>query len=359
MILRVISDNRLEEGHHDDRHPQYRPCPPASRNSSPRRPRTCCASCSARSSTRCSRPRPMRSAARSTARPARSGPTVATATGTATSTPAPAPSTSRSPSCAKAPTSRVAARAAQARRTGTHLGGRDLLPARGLHPADGQARRLAWASPRCPRRQVSEMAKELDAHVEEFRTRRLEDAGPFTFVAADALVLKVREGGRVVPVHALVATGVNADGHREILGIQVTTSEDGAGWLAFFRDLTARGLSGVKLVTSDAHAGLTAAIAATLPGASLAAVPHPLRREPDVGDPEELLGLGQGAAALDLRPARHRSGARPVRPGRRRPGREAPHRGRPPRASPRRHPRVHRVPQGDLAPDLVQQPHIC
>ena len=52
--------------------------------------------------------------------------------------------------------------------------------------------------------QVSEMAKELDAHVEEFRTRRLDDAGPFTFVAADALVLKVREGGRVVPVHALV-----------------------------------------------------------------------------------------------------------------------------------------------------------
>src|ERR687892_2039996 len=114
--------------------------------------------------------------------------------------------------------------------------------------------------------QVSEMAKELDAHVEEFRTRRLDDAGPFTFVAADALVLKVREGGRVVPIHALVATGVNADGHREILGIQVTTSEDGAGWLAFFRDLTARGLSGVQLVTSDAHPGLVAAIGATLPG---------------------------------------------------------------------------------------------
>ncbi|MGD9990606.1 MAG: IS256 family transposase [Candidatus Nanopelagicales bacterium] len=116
--------------------------------------------------------------------------------------------------------------------------------------------------------QVSVMAKELDAHVEEFRTRTLTDAGPFTFVAADALVLKVREGGRVVNVHALVATGVNADGHREILGLQVTTAEDGAGWLAFFRDLTARGLTGVKLVTSDAHAGLTGAIAATLPGAS-------------------------------------------------------------------------------------------
>jgi len=116
--------------------------------------------------------------------------------------------------------------------------------------------------------QVSVMAKELDSHVEQFRTRRLEEAGPFTFVAADALVLKVREGGRVVPVHVLVATGVNADGHREILGVQVTTSEDGAGWLAFFRDLTARGLTGVKLVTSDAHAGLVAAIAATVAGAA-------------------------------------------------------------------------------------------
>ncbi len=116
--------------------------------------------------------------------------------------------------------------------------------------------------------QVSVMAKELDEHVEQFRTRRLEESGPFTFVAADALVLKVREGGRVVPVHVLVATGVNADGHREILGVQVTTSEDGAGWLAFFRDLSARGLTGVKLVTSDAHVGLVAAIGATIPGAA-------------------------------------------------------------------------------------------
>ena len=116
--------------------------------------------------------------------------------------------------------------------------------------------------------QVSEMATELDAHVEEFRTRSLAESGPFTFVAADALVLKVREGGRVVGVHALVATGVDADGHRQVLGLQVTSSEDGAGWLAFFRDLVARGLGGVKLVTSDAHVGLVAAVAATLPGAS-------------------------------------------------------------------------------------------
>jgi putative transposase len=120
---------------------------------------------------------------------------------------------------------------------------------------------------RLSKSQVFTMAAELDAQVADFRSRPL-DQGPYTFVAADALVLKVREGGRVVNVHALLATGVNGDGHREILGLRVTSAEDGAGWLGFFRDLTARGLSGVKLVTSDAHQGLVAAIGATLPGAS-------------------------------------------------------------------------------------------
>lgn len=70
--------------------------------------------------------------------------------------------------------------------------------------------------------QVSTMAADLDEQVESFRTRPL-DAGPYTFIAADALVLKVREGGRVVKVSALVATGVNAEGYREILGLQVAT----------------------------------------------------------------------------------------------------------------------------------------
>jgi transposase-like protein len=120
---------------------------------------------------------------------------------------------------------------------------------------------------RLSRSQVSVMARELDEHVESFRTRPL-DQGPYTFVAADAVVLKVREGGRVVNVHALLAVGVNADGHREILGLQVSSAEDGAGWLGFFRDLTARGLTGVRLVTSDAHRGLVEAIGATLPGAA-------------------------------------------------------------------------------------------
>ncbi len=110
------------------------------------------------------------------------------------------------------------------------------------------------------------MAKSLDEVVAAFRNRPL-DQGPYRFVWADALVVKVRESGRSRRLHVLVATGVNSEGHREVLGVDVTSEESGAGWLAFFRSLVARGLSGVRLVTSDAHQGLVQAIGATLPGA--------------------------------------------------------------------------------------------
>ena len=95
------------------------------------------------------------------------------------------------------------------------------------------------------------------AYVEGVSTRRV-----------DGLTQKVREGGRIVNVCVVVATGVNAEGQREILGMDVGASEDGAFWLAFLRSLTARGLSGVELVTSDAHQGLKNAIAAVFTGAS-------------------------------------------------------------------------------------------
>jgi transposase-like protein len=98
--------------------------------------------------------------------------------------------------------------------------------------------------------QVSELAKSLDGAVGQFRSRPL-DAGPYRFVQADALTLQVREGGRTVLVHGLVATGVNSDGHREILGFDVTSAEDGAGWLAFFRGLVARGLAGHVVFAAD------------------------------------------------------------------------------------------------------------
>jgi transposase-like protein len=115
--------------------------------------------------------------------------------------------------------------------------------------------------------QVSELAKHLDLKVAEFRNRPL-DEGPYTYVWLDALFHKVREGGRVVSLATVVATGVNADGHREILGVDVISAEDGAGWTAFLRGLVARGLSGVALVVSDAHEGLKNAIGAVLTGAS-------------------------------------------------------------------------------------------
>ena len=115
--------------------------------------------------------------------------------------------------------------------------------------------------------QVSDMAKHLDARVAEFRNRPL-DAGPYTFVWLDALTQKVREGGRVVNIACLVAVGVNNEGQREVLGIDVATVEDGAGWTAFLRSLVARGLAGVKLVVSDEHPGLVDAIGGVLFGAS-------------------------------------------------------------------------------------------
>jgi transposase-like protein len=115
--------------------------------------------------------------------------------------------------------------------------------------------------------QVSNMAKELDTVVEAFRSRPL-DAGPYTYVWLDALVLKVREGGRVLNVATVIATGVNNEGKRESLGFDVITTEDGAGWTAFLRSLVARGLSGVALVVSDDHKGLKAAIQAVLTGAT-------------------------------------------------------------------------------------------
>jgi putative transposase len=120
---------------------------------------------------------------------------------------------------------------------------------------------------RMSKSQVSRLAKSLDQIVEDFRTRPL-DAGPYAYVTFDALVVKCREGGRTVNVCVVHAVGVNRDGFRESLGLDVVTSEDGAAWLAFLRSLVARGLTGVRLATSDAHPGLVDAIAATLPGAT-------------------------------------------------------------------------------------------
>ena len=170
------------------------------------------------------------------------------------------------------------------------------------------------------------------------------------------LLQRVREDGRVQNVAVVVATGVNAAGQREMLGVDVITVEDGAGWTAFLRGLVARGLSGVALVISDAHEGLKAAIGAVLPGATwqrcrthaarnlLSKVPRSAQdlvatlirtifAQPDgpsvwaqlerVVDQLEAKFAEVAAALVDM-------ATRPVG--------------------------VHLLPQGALAPDLVQQP---
>ena len=115
--------------------------------------------------------------------------------------------------------------------------------------------------------EVSRMAGELDGKVAEFRERPL-DAGPYRYLWIDALTQKVREGGRVVNVSAVVGTSVSAEGSREIIGFDVFTSETTDSWTQFLRDLVERGLTGVELVISDAHGGIKAAIAQVLGGAS-------------------------------------------------------------------------------------------
>src|SRR5215475_9460078 len=115
--------------------------------------------------------------------------------------------------------------------------------------------------------QVSRLCEELDAEVERFRTRKLEGTYPYIWV--DATFLKVRQEHRVVNMAVVIAVGLNATtGQREVLGVDIGPSEDGAFWLRFLRALVSRGLTGVQLVISDSHQGLKGAIAAVLQGVS-------------------------------------------------------------------------------------------
>ena len=115
---------------------------------------------------------------------------------------------------------------------------------------------------RVSKSEVSRICSALDEHVEAFRGRPLEGAYPYLFL--DAKVEKVRDGGRVVTKALVVAHGVHETGRREIIGIDVGEAETEAFWTAFLRDLVKRGLTGVQLAISDAHAGLKAAIAKVL-----------------------------------------------------------------------------------------------
>jgi putative transposase len=115
--------------------------------------------------------------------------------------------------------------------------------------------------------QVSRICTDLDVEVAAFRDRSLAGTGyPYMFV--DAAYCNARVNHRVVAQAVVIATGVTADGRREVLGFDVGDSEDGAFWTAFLRSLRARGLTGVQLVISDAHEGLKQAIRAVMLGAT-------------------------------------------------------------------------------------------
>jgi len=110
--------------------------------------------------------------------------------------------------------------------------------------------------------QVSRLCGEIDGKIQTFLERPLE--GDWPYIWLDATYLKVRQDGRIVSVAVIIATGVNSDGRREVLGMTIGASEAETFWTDFLRKLTRRGLRGVKLVISDAHEGLKAAITKVL-----------------------------------------------------------------------------------------------
>src|SRR3954453_14487850 len=110
--------------------------------------------------------------------------------------------------------------------------------------------------------QVSRLCEEIDLKVKAFLDRPIEGEWPYIWI--DATYLKVRRGGRIVSVAVIIAVGVNTDGRREVLGMEIGTSEAEPIWTEFLRKLTRRGLRGVKLVVSDAHEGLKAAVTKVL-----------------------------------------------------------------------------------------------
>lgn len=112
------------------------------------------------------------------------------------------------------------------------------------------------------RSQVSRLCEEIDERVKAFLDRPIEGDWPYLWV--DATYVKVRAAGRIVSVAVIVAVGVNADGRREVLGMDIGPSEAETFWIAFLRTLARRGLRGVKLVISDAHEGIKAAVAKVL-----------------------------------------------------------------------------------------------
>ena len=153
--------------------------------------------------------------------------------------------------------------------------------------------------------QVSRLCEEIDQRVKAFLDRPIEGDWPYLWI--DATYVKVRQAGRIVSVAVIVAVGVNADGRREVLGMDIGPSEAETFWTAFLRKLARRGLRGVKLVISDAHEGIKAA---RLQGAhrDLAALPRPLHAQRPGPCRPQRQARRLGLHRHRLRPGRRRGG---------------------------------------------------
>jgi putative transposase len=215
--------------------------------------------------------------------------------------------------------------------------------------------------------QVARVCQALDAEVERFRTRRLE--GPYPYLWLDATCVKARHDGRVCSMAVVIAIGVTASGEREVLGLDLGPSEDGACWTQFLRGLVARGLTGAQLVVSDAHEGLKGAIAAVLQGASwqrcrvhclrnaLALVPKAGQQlVPKAGQQLVATTIRPPASRAPVRPAGAGAGTGPVAARRRRLPSAVPPPGRAARRGGGGRARLPRLPPRALAPDLEQHP---
>ena len=164
--------------------------------------------------------------------------------------------------------------------------------------------------------QVSRICGELDRVVDSFLDRPLA-GGAYCYLWLDALSQKVREEGRIVNVSVAVATAVNAEGRREIIGMDVGTSEDGAFWLAFLRSLSARGLSGVELVISDGRCTpwTDRRHSDSVRRCELAEMSHALYDEPADAGAQKRPALGGHHGTHHLPAAVSTGGALPIREG--------------------------------------------
>ncbi|PTQ51175.1 MAG: DNA polymerase IV [Hydrogenibacillus schlegelii] len=129
----------------------------------------------------------------------------------------------------------------------------------GVSTRDGAKDTEQWCGPSFSKSTVSDLCKRLDPIVQAWNPRSLAEHR-YPFLLVDALVLRIREDGRIRSRAALIAVGVNDEGHREMLGLMLESSESESSWRAFFAWLKQRGLSGVDIVVSDRHGGLVKAL---------------------------------------------------------------------------------------------------